>query len=364
MSISSRLVHNFSAGPSALPKKVIEIIKTDFPNWNESGMSIIEVSHRSKEFSEVALQAEMNLRKLLNIPDNYHVLFLQGGASLQFSMIPMNLSKSDSIVDYAVTGSWGKKAVAEAKKFTKVNIVCDSCDSGYTTITNEQEWIKSEEADYLHITSNETIAGVEYHFDPETNGVPMITDASSTLLSRSLDVDRYGLIYAGAQKNIGPAGLTIVIIKNSLIKNNKAKIPAILDYRNYIEKQSMYNTPPVFSWYVAGLVFEYLISLGGVEVVEKTNIKKSNLLYDFIDSSDFYSNPVDKSCRSRMNIPFLLKDKDLENAFLIDSLNAGLANLKGHRSVGGMRASIYNAIEIDAVQDLISFMKNFEQKYG
>ena len=364
MSISSRLVHNFSAGPSALPKKVIEIIKTDFPNWNESGMSIIEVSHRSKEFAEVALQAEKNLRKLLNIPDNYHVLFLQGGASLQFSMIPMNLSKSDSIVDYAVTGSWGKKAVAEAKKFTRVNIVCDSYASNYTSIINEEEWIKSEEADYVHITSNETIAGVEYHFNPETNGVPLITDASSTLLSRPIDVDRYGLIYAGAQKNIGPAGLTIVIIKNSLIKNNKAKIPALLDYRNYIEKESMYNTPPVFSWYVAGLVFEYLINLGGLEAVEKTNIKKSNLLYDFIDSSDFYSNPVENNCRSRMNIPFLLKDKDLENTFLNESLNAGLANLKGHRSVGGMRASIYNAIEVEAVQELISFMKEFEQKYG
>ena len=364
MSISSKLVHNFSAGPSALPKKVIEIIKTDFPNWNQSGMSIIEVSHRSKEFVGVALKAEKNLRKLLNIPDNYHVLFLQGGASLQFSMIPMNLSKSDSIVDYAITGFWGKKAVAEAKKFTNVNIVCDSCTSGYTSIINEKDWIKSGEADYVHITSNETIAGVEYHFDPETNGVPLITDASSTLLSRTLDVDRYGLIYAGAQKNMGPAGLTIVIIKNSLIKNNKAKIPAILDYRNYIKKQSMYNTPPVFSWYVAGLVFEYLINLGGLEVVENTNIKKSNLLYNFIDSSDFYSNPVEESCRSRMNIPFLLKDKDLENIFIIDSLNAGLANLKGHRSVGGMRASIYNAIEVEAVQDLISFMKDFEQKYG
>ena len=327
-------------------------------------MSIIEISHRSKEFVEVTLQAEKNLRKLLNIPGNYHVLFLQGGASLQFSMIPMNLSKSDSSVDYAVTGSWGKKAVAEAKKFTKGNIVFDSHASDYTSIIDEEEWIKSEEADYVHITSNETIAGVEYHFDPETNEVPLITDASSTLLSRSLDVDRYGLIYAGAQKNIGPAGLTIVIIKSSLIKNNKAKIPAILDYRNYIEKQSMYNTPPVFSWYVAGLVFEYLINLGGLEVVEKTNIKKSNLLYDFIDSSDFYSNPVEKSCRSRMNIPFLLKDKELENTFLIDSHNAGLANLKGHRSVGGMRASIYNAIEVEAVQDLISFMKDFEQKYG
>ena len=364
MSISSRLVHNFSAGPSALPKKVIEIIKTDFPNWNESGMSIIEVSHRSKEFVEVALQAEKNLRKLLDIPDNYHVLFLQGGASLQFSMIPMNLSKSDSSVDYAVTGSWGKKAVAEAKKFTKVNIVCDSCVSNYTSIINEEEWKKNEEADYVHITSNETIAGVEYHFNPETNGVPLITDASSTLLSRPIDVDRYGLIYAGAQKNIGPAGLTIVIIKNSLIKNSKAKIPAMLDYRNYIEKQSMYNTPPVFSWYVAGLVFEYLINLGGLEVIEKTNIKKSNLLYDYIDNSDFYSNPVEKSSRSRMNIPFLLNDKDLENTFLIDSLNAGLANLKGHRSVGGMRASIYNAIKVEAVQELISFMKEFEQKYG
>ena len=364
MTIPSKLVNNFSAGPSALPKKVIEIIKTDFPNWNKSGMSIIEVSHRSKEFVDLALQAESNLRKLLRIPDNYHVLFLQGGASLQFSMIPMNLSKSDSSVDYAITGSWGKKAATEAKKYTNVNIICDSCTSNYTSIITEEEWKKSKEAEYVHITSNETIAGVEYHFDPETHGVPLITDASSTLLSRSIDVARYGLIYAGAQKNIGPAGLTIVIIKSSLIKNNKTKIPALLDYRNYIEKQSMYNTPPVFSWYVAGLVFEYLINLGGLGVVENTNIKKSNLLYDFIDSSDFYSNPVEKSCRSRMNIPFLLKDKDLENTFLIESLNAGLANLKGHRSVGGMRASIYNAIEVEAVQELISFMKEFEQKYG
>ena len=363
MGAKSQLVHNFSAGPGALPKKVIERVRNDFPNWNGTGMSITEISHRSKEFIECASQAENNLRSLLNVPDDYHVLFLQGGATLQFSMIPMNLGEKNSVVDYVVTGSWGNKAAKEAKKYKHVNIASDSVTNNYTSINDENTWRRSEVADYIHITSNETIAGVEYDFVPETGSIPLVSDISSTILSRPLKISKFGLVYAGAQKNIGPAGLTIVIVRKDLI-NHMPKIPALLNYHNYIESQSMYNTPPVFSWYVAGLVFEYLLDCGGLETIEEINKEKSKLLYDFVDDSEFYSNPVDKKCRSRMNIPFLLKDNSLNELFLAKSLSEGLANLKGHRSVGGMRASIYNATGIDAVRDLIDFMKGFENKFG
>ena len=363
MGAKSQLVHNFSAGPGALPKKVIERVRNDFPNWNGTGMSITEISHRSKDFIECASKAENNLRSLLNVPDDYHVLFLQGGATLQFSMIPMNLGEKNSLVDYVVTGSWGNKAVKEAKKYKHVNIASDSVTNNYTSINDENTWSRSEVADYIHITSNETIAGVEYNFVPETGNIPLVSDISSTILSRPLEISKFGLVYAGAQKNIGPAGLTIVIVRKDLI-NDMPKIPALLNYHNYIESQSMYNTPPVFSWYVAGLVFEYLLDYGGLKVIEEINKEKSKLLYDFVDNSEFYSNPVDKKCRSRMNIPFLLKDNSLNELFLAKSLSEGLANLKGHRSVGGMRASIYNATGIDAVRDLIDFMKGFENKFG
>ena len=363
MGAKSQLVHNFSAGPGALPKKVIERVRNDFPNWNGTGMSITEISHRSKDFIECASKAENNLRSLLNVPDDYHVLFLQGGATLQFSMIPMNLGEKNSLVDYVVTGSWGNKAVKEAKKYKHVNIASDSVTNNYTSINDENTWSRSEVADYIHITSNETIAGVEYNFVPETGNIPLVSDISSTILSRPLEISKFGLVYAGAQKNIGPAGLTIVIVRKDLIKD-MPKIPALLNYHNYIESQSMYNTPPVFSWYVAGLVFEYLLDYGGLKVIEEINKEKSKLLYDFVDNSEFYSNPVDKKCRSRMNIPFLLKDNSLNELFLAKSLSEGLANLKGHRSVGGMRASIYNATGIDAVRDLIDFMKGFENKFG
>ena len=363
MGAKSQLVHNFSAGPGALPKKVIERVRNDFPNWNGTGMSITEISHRSKDFIECASKAENNLRSLLNVPDDYHVLFLQGGATLQFSMIPMNLGEKNSLVDYVVTGSWGNKAVKEAKKYKHVNIASDSVANNYTSINDENTWSRSEVADYIHITSNETIAGVEYNFVPETGNIPLVSDISSTILSRPLEISKFGLVYAGAQKNIGPAGLTIVIVRKDLI-NDMPKIPALLNYHNYIESQSMYNTPPVFSWYVAGLVFEYLLDYGGLKVIEEINKEKSKLLYDFVDNSEFYSNPVDKKCRSRMNIPFLLKDNSLNELFLTKSLSEGLANLKGHRSVGGMRASIYNATGIDAVRDLIDFMKGFENKFG
>ena len=358
------LVHNFSAGPSAIPKKVIDQIRCDFPDWNRTGMSVIEASHRGKEFKEIANEAESNLRLLLGVPENYQVLFVQGGASLQFSMVPLNLSVSNSVVDYAITGSWGKKAAKEGSKLSKVNIVSDSIYANYTSIQNEKEWRKSKNADYLHITSNETIGGVEYNFIPTSKGIPIVSDMSSSILSRPVDISKYGLIYAGAQKNIGPAGLTIVIIRKDLIGNARSETPTLLNYKTYSDSKSMYNTPPVFSWYVAGLVFKYLIDLGGLSKIESLNIEKASLLYEYIDQSEFYSNPVKKNCRSRMNIPFLLKDKSREEEFVKQSHRAGLFNLKGHRSVGGMRASIYNALEITAVNDLISFMKDFENSNG
>jgi len=358
------LVHNFSAGPSAIPKIVIEQIRCDFPNWNGTGMSVIEASHRGKEFKEIAQETESNLRLLLGVPKNYQVLFVQGGASLQFSMIPLNLSASTSVVDYVITGSWGKKAAKEGSKFSKVNIASDSIHSNYTSIQNEEDWRKSANADYLHITSNETIGGVEYNFVPKSKDIPIISDMSSSILSRPVDINKYGLIYAGAQKNIGPAGLTIVIIRKDLIGNARSQTPTLLNYKTYSDSESMYNTPPVFSWYVAGLVFKYLIDIGGLSKIESLNIEKASLLYEYIDQSEFYSNPVKEDYRSRMNIPFLLKDKSKEEEFIKQSHRAGLVNLKGHRSVGGMRASIYNALEIAAVNDLISFMRDFENNNG
>ena len=355
-------VHNFSAGPSALPIVVLERIKNDIPDWNGSGMSVMEVSHRGNSFIEVANNAETNLRSLLNIPNNYKVLFLQGGASLQFAMIPLNLASKGENVDYAVTGSWGIKAVKEAAKFNKVNIASDSKLSNYSSIQSECDWQMDKSAAYMHITSNETIGGVEYNFLPNTGSVPIVADMSSSILSREIDISNYGLIYAGAQKNIGPAGLTLVIVRDDLIGNAKQETPSLLNYQTYVDSNSMSNTPPTFSWYVAGLVFEYLLGMGGIKEIEKINIEKAETLYHYIDQSNFYSNPVSKDSRSRMNVPFLLKDQAFEKRFLTESNNAGLVNLKGHRSVGGMRASIYNAIDLKSVNALIEFMETFKNK--
>ena len=355
-------VYNFSAGPSALPIEVLERIKNDIPDWNGSGMSVMEVSHRGNSFVEVAENAETNLRSLLSIPDNYKVLFLQGGATLQFAMVPINLAPRGGIVDYAITGSWGKKAAKEAKKFNQVNIASDSKESNYSLIQKEHDWQMSKSAAYMHITSNETIGGVEYNFLPDTGSVPIVADMSSSILSREINISDYGLIYAGAQKNIGPAGLTLVIVRDDLIGYAKEETPSLLDYQTYVDSGSMSNTPPTFSWYVAGLVFEYLLEMGGIKEIEKKNIKKAEMLYHYIDSSNFYSNPVSKDSRSRMNVPFLLKNPALEEKFLTESKYAGLVNLKGHRSVGGMRASIYNAIDVNTVSALIEFMETFEVK--
>lgn len=355
--------YNFGAGPAALPLEVLEQIREDIPDWQGTGMTVMEVSHRSDEFVELAARCEANLRTLLSIPDDYSVIWAQGGATLQMAMAPLNLAGPDDTVDYVQTGSWGKKAVAEARKQCTVNLAADSSDKNFTYIPAESSWQRSDDAVYLHITSNETISGVEFNFVPggETT---IVADMSSSILSRPIDVSDYGVIYAGAQKNIGPAGLTLVIVRNNLLNSPRENLPHLLMWKSYADSDSMTNTPPTFSWYVADLVFQYLLRSGGLEAAAEINQRKSSKLYAAIDGSDFYSNSVQLDCRSRMNVPFLLADASLNARFLEESLATGLANLKGHRSVGGMRASIYNAVSEDAVDALIDFMAEFERTNG
>jgi phosphoserine aminotransferase len=357
-------VYNFSPGPAALPLEVLEKIREDIPDWNGSGMSVMEVSHRGKAFMDVAARAEQDVRDLLSIPDDYSVLFLQGGATLQFAMAPLNLSQAGDTADYVNTGSWSKKAIAEASRFCKVNIAAESSDSNFSHIPVEDDWHKTENAAYFHYTPNETIGGVEFHFIPETGDVPIVADMSSTILSRPVDVSRFGVIYAGAQKNIGPAGITLVIVRDELLDRNRADAPTLLTYKAFADSGSMTNTPPTFAWYAAGLVFEYLKSKGGLAAVAETNERKASRLYQAIDDSSFYSNPVQAGCRSWMNVPFILRDSNLDQKFLDQASDAGLVNLKGHRSVGGMRASIYNAMPEEGVDALISFMQEFEKSSG
>ena len=356
-------VYNFSAGPAALPLEVLETIRSDIPDWQGTGMTVMEVSHRSKEFVALAERAETNLRELLGIPEDYSVLFTQGGATLQMSMVPMNLASAGDTVDYVITGSWGKKAAGEARKFASVNVAADASDANFIYIPEESSWQRSDDAAYLHITPNETIAGVEFHFLP-SGDTPLVADMSSTILSRPIDVSRYGVIYAGAQKNIGPAGITVVIVRNDLLEKAPLNLPHLMTWRSYAESGSMTNTPPTFAWYVADLVFRHLKDNGGVEAVAEVNQRKARKLYEAIDSSGFYSNPVQEDCRSWMNVPFVLADASLDARFLEESAAAGLTNLKGHRSVGGMRASIYNAVPEEAVDALIDFMHEFERVNG
>ncbi len=355
-------VYNFSAGPAALPLEVLTQIDKDIFDWQGTGMSVMEVSHRGKEFVALAARAEANLRKLLGVPDDYAVIFPQGGATLQMAMVPMNLAAPGDTADYVVTGSWSKKAASEAGKFCDVNIVANSSDKNFTYIPDEASWKRSKNAAYLHYTPNETIAGVEFHFVP--GGVPLVADMSSTILSRPIDVSQFGVIYAGAQKNIGPAGITLVIVKKELLERARADNPHLLTWKSYAESDSMTNTPPTFAWYVADLVFQWLLDQGGVEAMAVVNGRKASKLYAAIDDSDFYSNPVSKDCRSWMNVPFVLADAALDAKFLKESHEAGLTNLKGHRSVGGMRASIYNAVSEQAVDALIAFMAEFEKANG
>jgi phosphoserine aminotransferase len=362
--VTTHRVYNFSAGPAVLPAPVLRRAQEELPDWHGSGMSVMEMSHRGKEFIAIAAKAEADLRELLGVPSGYKVLFLQGGATLQFAAIPMNLLRGRPSVDYVNTGEWARKAIAEAKKYAQVKVVASSEDRKFTYAPPQAGWNLSQDAAYVHYTGNETIGGVEFHWIPQTGDVPLVCDLSSSLLSRPLDVARFGLIYAGAQKNIGPAGLTIVIVREDLIGQAIATTPTVLDYRQQADNDSMLNTPATYSIYIAGLVFEWLKEQGGLAGIEQVNIAKAKLLYDLIDASGLYASPVAPQDRSRMNIPFTLKDAALDEPFLKAAQQNGLLQLKGHRSVGGMRASIYNAMPMEGVQALAGFMREFERKHG
>jgi len=358
---------NFSPGPAVLPQAVLQQAQEEMLEWHGSGTSVMEMSHRGKEFMSIAQQAETDLRALMNIPENYKVLFLQGGASTQFAMVPLNLctSGNETKVDYVHTGHWSKKAIAEAKHHADVNVAANTEASKYTTIPEQSSWQLSSDAAYVHYTPNETIAGVEFGWVPETGDIPLVADMSSSILSRPVDVSKFGIIYAGAQKNIGPAGLTIVIIREDLLGHARESTPSMLNYKIHADNESMYNTPPTFAWYIAGLVFKWLKEQGGVEAITKLNQRKADKLYHAIDQSEgFYRNPVDLACRSKMNVPFILRDESLDKIFLDESANAGLVQLKGHRSVGGMRASIYNAMPEEGIDALIDFMNHFKNQHG
>jgi phosphoserine aminotransferase len=357
-------VFNFSAGPAVLPLEVLETARAELAEWRSSGMSVMEMSHRGKAFESIARQAEADLRELLGVPESYHVLFLQGGASSQFAMVPMNLMRGTRRADYVNTGLWSKKAISEARRYGQVNVVASSESGGFTVVPPQAEWKLDPQASYLHYTPNETINGVEFHRVPEAGEVPLVADMSSTLLSRPIDVTRFGLIYAGAQKNIGPAGLTLVIVRKDLAAEVLPGTPTMFDYRTHAENGSMYNTPPTYAWYIAGLVFDWLKRRGGLAAMAERNRHKAERLYAAIDSSGFYRNPVDPACRSWMNVPFSLARPELDSEFLEQARNAGLTELKGHRSVGGMRASIYNAMPEEGVDTLIAFMQEFARRYG
>jgi len=357
-------VFNFAAGPATLPLPVLEQASREMTDWQGSGMSVMEVSHRSKAFVAVAEQAERDLRELMGIPANYKVLFLQGGATGQFTAIPLNLAAPGAAVDYLNTGAWSKKALAEAKRYCTVNVVADEAASHYSTVPAADTWKVSAGASYVHYTPNETIGGVEFDYVPDTGAVPLVADMSSTILSRPIDVSRFGLIYAGAQKNIGPSGLVLVIVREDLLGRARAETPPIWDYAVMAKEGSMLNTPPTFGIYMAGLVFEWLKREGGLVAIGERNRRKASLLYDFIDASGYYKSPVARNARSWMNVPFTIPNPDLEKTFCSEALAAGLANLEGHRSVGGMRASIYNAMPLQGVEALVAFMRDFQQRHG
>ena len=355
---------NFSSGPAMLPQAVLEQARDELLDWHGSGMSVMEMSHRGKEFTGIQAQAEADLRELMGIPANYKVLFLQGGASTQFSMIPMNLLRGKASADYLNTGVWSAKAIKEAKKYGAVNVVASSEDKSFTYAPAQSAWKLDPNAAYVHYTPNETIGGVEVFWTPETGDVPLVADMSSNILSRQMDVSKFGLIYAGAQKNIGPAGLTIVIVRDDLIGQTLPGTPTMFDYKLQADNESMYNTPPTYGVYIASLVFQWLKAQGGVAAIEKINRAKAQILYDALDASSFFTSHVAKENRSLMNIPFTLKDAALDSEFLKGAEARGMVQLKGHRSVGGMRASIYNAMPVEGVQALVDWMQEFEKTRG
>ncbi len=354
--------YNFCAGPAALPQAVLEQAQQEMLDYRGLGVSIMEMSHRDNVFVEIAEQAEKDLRDLMGISDDYAVLFLQGGASSQFAMVPMNLLGEGQTADYINTGQWSKKAIKEAGRYGHINVAASSEDTNFSTVPPQDTWNLSDNPAYVHYCPNETIGGLEYSFVPQVGDTPLVADMSSTILSRPVDVNQYGLIYAGAQKNIGPAGLTLVIVRKDLLGKASSRVPAMLNYQVHADNGSMYNTPPTYAWYLSGLVFSWLKKQGGVGSMGEINQRKAEKLYGFIDNSGLYSNPVEVISRSRMNVPFVLADDRLDKPFLDQAQAAGLLNLKGHRSVGGMRASIYNAVPEAAVDALIGFMAEFEKR--
>lgn len=366
--------YNFSPGPAALPTEVLQQAASEMLDWQGSGMSVMEMSHRGPEFTSIYEAAQRDLRTLLNIPANYHVLFMQGGAVAENAIVPLNLvgrktqSGNPATIDFIHTGHWSAKSIAEARKYANVNIAATAEASAFTCVPARETWRLSADAAYVHICSNETIGGVEYHFTPEvaadTNGAPLVADMSSHILSRVIDVAKYGVIYGGAQKNIGPAGLTVVIVRDDLLGHALPVCPSAFDWRLQADNQSMINTPPTYAIYMTGLVFQWLLRQGGVAAIEQRNIAKAALLYGYLDSTDFYRNPIAPDCRSRMNIPFFLRDESLNADFLAGAKERGLLQLKGHKAVGGMRASIYNAMPLEGVQALVDYLKYFEKKYG
>lgn len=360
----SKRAHNFCAGPAALPTAVLERAQAEMLDWQGRGLSVMEMSHRSDEYVAIAEKAEQDLRDLLSIPSDYKVLFLQGGASQQFAEIPLNLLPEDGVADYIETGIWSKKAIEEAQRYGNINVAASAKGYDYFAIPGQNEWQLSKDAAYVHYASNETIGGLQFDWIPEVGDTPLVVDMSSDILSREIDVSRFGLIYAGAQKNIGPSGLVVAIIRDDLLGRARSVCPTMLNYKVAADNGSMYNTPATYSWYLSGLVFEWLKEQGGVAAMEQRNKAKKDLLYKAIDASDFYSNPIQPSARSWMNVPFRLVDEKLDKAFLAGAEARGLLNLKGHRSVGGMRASIYNATGLDAVEALVAYMDEFEKEHG
>jgi phosphoserine aminotransferase len=356
-------VFNFSAGPAALPVEVLEQLRDEMLDWHGQGSSVMEMSHRGKAFVGIAEQAEADLRELLAVPADYKVLFLQGGATGQFAAVPMNLAAAGATADYVNTGAWSKKAIGEAKRYCKVNLAADAGGS-YSSIPGLEAWNRTAGAAYLHYTPNETIGGVEFQFVPDAGEVPLVADFSSTILSRPIDVRRFGVIYAGAQKNIGPAGLVVVIVREDLLGRARADTPTVFDWKAMAADGSMLNTPATYSWYVAGLVFQWIKRQGGLQGMERLNRAKAEKLYAAIDGSGYYRNPVAPDCRSWMNVPFTLPDAALDKAFLDGAKSAGLVTLAGHRSVGGMRASLYNAMPMEGVDALVGYMREFQRQHG
>ena len=357
-------VFNFSAGPAALPESVLRQAADEMLDWHGSGMSVMEMSHRGKEFISIHAEAESLLRELLAVPAGYKVLFLQGGALGENAFIPMNLLRGKTSIDFVNTGEWSKKSIKEAKKYARANVVASAAETGFDRVPARDTWQLDPDAAYVHICSNETIGGVEYHWTPDTGDVPLVADVSSNILSAPLDVTKFGLLYGGAQKNVGPAGLTIVIVREDLLGQALPITPSVFDFKEQADNDSMLNTPPTYAIYMAGLVFNWIKAQGGLVAMEAHNRKKAALLYDFLDASSFFSSPVARADRSLMNVPFKLRDESLDAEFLKGAQARGMLQLKGHRSVGGMRASIYNAMPIEGVQALVAYLQEFEARHG